>query len=81
MQIHIQLDGSIRCIYGEDLDLKALGKVAIARGSHVEPTCDGQWTANLSPVGGPLLGPYKNRSNALHAEQTWLEIHWLGSQE
>jgi hypothetical protein len=31
----------------------------------------------LAPVGGPRLGPYSLRSQALTAEQTWLEAHWL----
>ena len=49
----------------------------IARGSHVEPTVDGQWTADLSPVNGPVLGPFRCRSDALVAERQWLEEHWL----
>ena len=77
MQIIIQADGTSRCIYSEFLDLRALGKLAIARGSHVEPTPDGLWTANMAPVGGPLLGPFQTRSDALEAERVWLEEHWL----
>ena len=46
------------------------GRLTIARGSHVEPTEAGDWTADLSPVGGPLLG--------LSAEREWLELNWLG---
>lgn len=77
MQLVIDPCGTIRCLYGEDLDLHQLGEVSIRRGSHVEPTADGLWTADLSPVGGSVLGPFRCRSDALDAERRWLERHWL----
>ena len=77
MQILILPDGTAKCLYGEELDLTALGRLEIRRGSHVEPTVTGQWTADLSPVRGPVLGPFKSRSEALAAEREWLEQHWL----
>ncbi len=77
MQIVIEADGSMRCVYDETLNLHSLGQLTIARGSHVEPTTDGQWTADLSPVSGPLLGPFASRSLALQAEREWLEQYWL----
>ena len=77
MQIVVKPDGAVRCIYGEEVDLHAMGKLSIERGSHVEPTGDGQWTAEMSPVDGPLLGPFNFRSEALIAERQWLEEHWL----
>jgi len=49
----------------------------IQRGSHVDPTPDGQWQADLSPTGGPMLGPFPLRSEALAAESQWLEENWL----
>ena len=30
------------------------------------------WTANLAPVGGPVLGPFARRGDALAAEVAWL---------
>lgn len=51
--------------------------VAIARGAHVEPDPEGRWVADLSPVRGPVLGPFSLRSQALQAEQEWLEANWL----
>ncbi len=67
------LAGVVRCIYGEAIDLNALGSPAIARASHVEPDEEGRWWADMSPVGGPLLGPFERRSEALAAEVGWLE--------
>ncbi len=80
MELIIQPGGSVRCVYGEELELHALGHVSISRGSHVEPTADGRWTADLSPVNGPDLGPFQHRSQALAAEQQWLECNWLLAQ-
>ena len=77
MQLVIQPDGSVRCVYSETLDLHALGRLNIERGSHVEPDPSGQWFADLSPVSGPRLGPFSRRSDALAAEHDWLEGHWL----
>ena len=77
MQLLIQSDGAVRCLYGEELNLKVLGRLSIRRGSHVEPTGNGQWTADMSPMNGPVLGPFRARSDALSAERTWLEQHWL----
>lgn len=77
MQLIVNPDGSLKCVYGEAIDLHALGQVSISRGSHVEPDTDGQWLADLSPVAGPVLGPFPARSLALDAEFAWLEAHWL----
>jgi hypothetical protein len=77
MQLVIQPGGTVHCLYGEELDLPQLGSLAIARGSHVEPDASGRWTADLSPVHGPVLGPFPSRSDALTAERQWLETHWL----
>ncbi len=79
MQIVITPQGEIRSLYIEALPLTVLGSLKIIRGSHVEPTHDGRWTADLSPVDGPVLGPFELRSQALAAEAAWLEAHWLPS--
>ena len=67
-------------MYDELLDLRGLGPLMIQRASHVEPNAAGQWTADLSPVHGPLLGPFPTRSEALAAEVHWLRTHWLLNQ-
>ena len=77
MQVVVTSVGSIRCIYAEEIPLTNLGKLAIARGSHVEPTDDGEWHADMAPVNGPILGPFTTRSAALAAGVAWLETHWL----
>ncbi|MCD0462159.1 hypothetical protein [Roseiconus lacunae] len=77
MELLIRADGNSRCVYSEAIDLSVLGKISIQRGSHVEPDQEGKWTADLSPVNGPQLGPFTNRSEALNAEMDWLREHWL----
>ncbi len=77
MQIIITLTGSIRCVYDEAIDLVALGRPEIRRGSHVEPDEQGRWIADMGVVDGPVLGPFALRSEALEAERAWLEQHWL----
>lgn len=77
MDIIIEADGNARLIYDESIDLHTIGQVEIRRGSHVEPTAGGQWMADLSPVDGPVLGPYRSRTEALAAEVKWLREFWL----
>lgn len=77
MQLVIKPGGVVRCVYGEEIDLAALGSPVISRASHVEPDQYGCWLADMGPVGGEVLGPFELRSEALAAEQAWLEAHWL----
>jgi hypothetical protein len=77
MQMVVAPDGVVRCVYSEELDLGTLGRLNITRGSHVEPDQQGSWFADLGPVGGPRLGPFVLRSEALAAERAWLEANWL----
>ena len=77
LEIVVGRSGTARMVYDEAFDARCLGHPSIRRGSDVEPTADGQWTADLSRVGGPLLGPFALRSEALAAEVTWLRRHWL----
>jgi hypothetical protein len=78
MEIIITPDGSAHCVYAEAIDLHALGALTIRRASIVDPDAAGQWRADLTPVGGPELGPFARRSGALDAEQRWLAAQWLG---
>ena len=72
MELVMAAGGNVRCIYDESLDLRALGKLQITRASHVEPDAEGYWWADMGPVGGPVLGPFESRSEALAAERGWL---------
>lgn len=76
MILTIDREGTARCLYTEDLDLAELGVQRIDRASEVEPTEAG-WTADLLLAGGPILGPFPTRSQALAAEVAWLENHVL----
>ena len=74
MELVVGVDGGVRCIYDESLDLRELGRLTITRASHVEPDADGFWWADMGPSGGPVLGPFGSRSEALGAEKGWLEM-------
>ncbi|MFH5806653.1 hypothetical protein [Alienimonas sp. DA493] len=76
-ELFVSPDGTARGLYGELIDAGALGDSAVVRASHVEPAPGGGWTADLSPVGGPALGPFPLRSAALAAEADWLTRNLL----
>jgi hypothetical protein len=71
----VQPDGTVRFIYSDSLQpMLDLGKASIRRASHVEPTPDGQWDADMRPSGGPAsLGPFRLRQEALDAETQWIQ--------
>jgi|CXWL01.1.fsa_nt_gi hypothetical protein len=76
VELFFGADGVARAIYTDDVDLRelatAIGEYSIERASHVEPDQDGRWRACLSPQGGPHLGPFARRADALAAETAWL---------
>ena len=74
MDLVVTGTGELRCIYSDSIPLSQLGKLPINRASHVEPNSVGQWMADLSPVDGPLLGPFESRTDALAAEVDWLSL-------
>lgn len=80
MDIVISPTGVGHCIYSEDFPLSELGQLKISRASHVEPGEDGKWWADMSPVDGPKLGPFDERTEALACEVTWLEENWLTAE-
>ena len=78
--IFVRPDGTVEFIYDDRLrSLLELGQATITRASHVEPTPDGRWTADLAPRGGPVLGPFMLRQHALEAEREWLEAELRGA--
>lgn len=76
IEVIIDTDGNVSTVYDETIDLTDIGEASIRRASHVEPTTAGLWTADLSPVNGPVLGPFTRRSDAINAEVIWLRS-WL----
>ena len=75
MEVIIHHNGNITTLYDEVLDLRPLGRPSIERASQVEPDHEGRWTAQL--IGGPRLGPFDRRSEAIAAEIAWLEANRL----
>jgi hypothetical protein len=79
MLVEILPDGSMQFLYNDSLrPLMEEGKATVTRASDVEPNEEGKWTADLSRVGGPILGPFEFREDALAAEVTWLEANSFG---
>ena len=73
MILTIDPAGACHCLYTEALPLATIGALSIRRASHVEPDEAGQWWADMSPVCGPMIGPFPTRSAALAAEVAYLE--------
>lgn len=74
--IKIHPDGRITFIWSDHLaPLRSIGQTTIRRASTVEPNEDGLWEADLSLSGGPVLGPFERRQQALDAEVRWLQEH------
>ena len=76
MQLRVNPEGTILGLYQEGVDLKELGNQTIERASHVEPN-GANWVVDLSPVNGPKLEGFLNRSIAIQAEVDWIENHVL----
>ena len=72
MELVVDAGGDVRCIYAEALDLREIGKLQITRASHVEPDAEGYWWADMGPSSGPVLGPFRSRTEALEVEREWL---------
>lgn len=72
-------EGKAAFIHDDDAAeiMEGLGGVTIRRASHVEPGPDNKWYADLSPIGGPKLGPFDRRQQALDDEAAWLKVHHL----
>lgn len=78
MKVKINHDGTAVMIYTEDINVTDIGNVqSITRASYVEPTDESQWVADMGPVGGPVLGAFDKRSDALAAEVNWIEENIL----
>lgn len=84
-RLFISPDGELSGIYADDLDYRSLaaalgGDLSITRASHVEPTAAGAWEADMAPSGGPVLGPFPTRAEALAREVEWLGARMEGRE-
>ncbi len=77
--INITPDGVLHFLYDDALTgLMEAGRATVKRASHVEPEPEGGetvWYADMAPVRGPKLGPFRLRDEALAAEVAWLVEH------
>lgn len=74
LTINVDSAGQLRFVFDDRArELLTLGDASIQRASHVEPTVDCRWTADLGPIGGPVLGPFDSRGEALAAEVAEIE--------
>jgi hypothetical protein len=70
----VESSGEVRAIYSDRINaiLTQVGAMKIKRASNVDPE-DGKWFADLSLSGGPKLGPFNLREDAIAAEVNWLK--------
>lgn len=76
MQLRIDPKGTILTLYQEELDLGELGPTDIQRASHVEPE-GALWFVDLAPINGPRIDGFSTRSEAIQAENDWIDSHVL----
>ena len=77
MVIAIKPDGTMQFIYKDEMArIIKKGNAKIKRASYVEPK-ENKWTANLSPLKGPILGPFPLRKTALQEEEKWIQQNVL----
>lgn len=80
LRVIIDEEGAMTFVYDDALaGLLELGDAQIERASHVEPSAGDSvrgisagWVADMAPSGGPVLGPFRLRQEALDAERAWL---------
>lgn len=78
LEIFISKEGDMLTLSGDELlcePIDGQAEVTIARASHVEPEVTPQgirWSADMGPIGGPVLEGYKTRELALAAEVDYI---------
>lgn len=81
VNVLIDDEGDISFVWSDELaELTEVGSTDIRRVSHVEPSGKG-WSADMSPVNGPILlaadgKPFSTRAAALAAERAYLSEHF-----
>ena len=73
MNVTVTPQGDIRFVWDDALHaVTTLGPWTRRRASHVEDDGHGCFTADMSPMGGPVLGPFHLHKDAIAAEVAWL---------
>ncbi len=62
---------------GNELSTEALRWLMRREISPSLPASANKWWADMLPVGGPVLGPWATREDALEAEESWLHEHHI----
>jgi len=75
--VRFDAKGEAVFIYEDGHPCLDLGIGQTKRASHVEPTDDGMWQADMGPMGGPVLEKTVERAEALLAEVMWLQKYML----
>jgi hypothetical protein len=70
--IAVEPDGTFKCLYTEEIDLRELGALTTERASHVEPNNEtGLWEVRLAS--GQYIGARPTRKEALEFEVRYLQ--------
>lgn len=73
MGVYISPDGTLRFVWDDKLQiLTDLGQCNSVRVSDVE-SIGSRWYADLRRIGGPRLGPFALRSDAIRSEVQYIE--------
>jgi len=82
VHLYVDEDGSVTFVHDDRVAeaLGDLGKATTTRVSHVEPDHLGGWAADMRPLGGPVLGSYRTRQEALAAELEWVAQYLDGGE-
>ena len=75
--VRFNANGEAVFIYEDGHPCLKLGRAETKRASHVEPTEDGMWQADMGPVGGPRLSKSISRSTSLKLENEWMTENLL----
>jgi hypothetical protein len=72
MKIKIEKNGTLRCVYSDEIDLRTIGRLTVTRASTVEFNPDSQqWNARLTD--GTHVGNFESRQDAIKKEIVVLE--------
>lgn len=86
-EVVIEPDGGVAFVYSDELYEALAGAFDLTtrRAGRVEPTVDGAWAVDVSPVTGSAspveIGVFARRGDALAAEAEWVRNYLRGSSD